>query len=208
MRRILSKSLLIAIILYVLISAGCVKRAIPDMVAEAERALFAFQEYEITYDELKERIGGYYIDFDHTVGEEAFAGYEGKTYLNKDMEGMSLEEINALVAPIYENFEELGIKFTVASAQVSISEPEDAMADWQLVYTWREDVIEEFNNGPVTRIVSTRYFLSKTDGKWRIDWVDARGCVLSGDEERDELLLEDISFIENEGEYRETITLK
>lgn len=208
MERVLSKSMLIAIALLIVFSAGCAKRTIPNTIAEVERSLFAFQQYEITYDELKEQIGDYYIDFDHTVGENEFAGHDETTYLYKDLAGMSLEEIHAIVDPIYESFAEMGLDLTVSSSQVSISAPEDAMANRQLVYTWREDIIENFNDGPATKVTSTRYFFTEADGEWKIDWLDSGECYLTGDEERDAQMLANITFDENEGEYTETITLK
>lgn len=209
MKRILSKSLLIAVILLVLLSAGCAKSAIPDTIAEVEKALFSFQQYEITYDELKERVGGYYIDFDHTVGAEEFAAHEGTTYLYKDMAGMSLDESEALVAPIYENMAEMGLALNTVSSQVSVSKPVDAILDRQLVYTWREDVVEGILGEPARKIISTRYFLKKENGKWKIDWLDSGGTFLHGDEEENEKIIGIYTFPgQDEVEYVETITLK
>lgn len=210
MKRILSKSPLIAMILLMLLFTGCAKRAIPDTIADVERAMHAFRSGEITYDELNDTIADYYIDFDHTVGEETFLyelGQDETPILYKDLEGLSLEETNALLDAQYKDLP--GGKPPKVSSQVSISKPVDAMIAQQLVYTWREDTIEGFQSDTTRRVMSTRYFLTQKDGAWKIDWLNSLGGPLLGDEKKDQKLIDVVTFpYQDEAEYIKTIILK
>jgi hypothetical protein len=209
MKRILSKSMLIAVILLVLLSAGCAKSAIPDTIAEVEQTWFSFREGEITYDELKEKIADDYIDFDKTFGDEIYVQWDHpddqRTVLYKDLEGMSLDEIAALK----ENLDMLG-EMQVVSFQVSVSKSADAVRDQQIVFSWREDTVGDPDDR-TCKILSSRYFLTKEGGRWKIDRIDIRAGVYP--ESADEAEIERQRQIathpyQDETEYVRTITLK
>jgi len=215
MERILSKSLLIAVVLLLLFSAGCAKRAIPDTILEVEQTWFFFREGEITYDELKEQIAGHYIDLEKTVGEEVFASSRSQndevTILYKDLEGLSVDEIHDLVAAIYESFTQAGIESTVVSSQVSVSKPMDYFLDQQMAFSWREDMVEGLFPDDTCMILSTCYYLSKVDGEWKIDRSNSiqMGYQVSDSEEEKQQQIDFATLpYQDEAEYVQTITLK
>jgi len=192
----------------IIFSAGCAKRAIPDTIAVVEQTWFSFREGEITYDDLKEKIADYYIDFDQKYGDEVFLQWNHKddqgTVLYKDLEGMSLREIAALrKRPDFE--------MEVVSSQVSVSAPVDAVRDQQLVFSWREDTVEGLYPEGTCMIASTKYLLSKVEGIWKIDTLVliGSGYRLTDDEEEIEIRRSYALFAyQDEADYVQTITLK
>lgn len=215
MKRILSKSLLISVILLIPFS-GCAKRAIPDTIAEVEQSWFAFEQQNITYDELKEKIAGYYVEFDHTVGDRVFLpGFQGsEDLLYKDLEGMTWDEffVDKMGADEdwREQVQEAGL--SLESSQVSVSTSVDAVLDQQMAFAWREDVVKESVRGDVCRILSSRYLFSKVDGEWKIALVQPRwGVYYLTDTDEEKALQRDVAAMhdyQDEAEYVQTITLK
>jgi|GEM_PF-2942740 len=215
MRRILSKSTLIAIALLILFSVGCAKRAIPDTIATVEQTWFAFEQREITYDELKEKISGYYADFDQTVGEKVFwPGFkDSKEILYKELAGLTWDDffIDRMGgdADWREQMKEEGQ--TVTSSQVSVSTSVDAVRDQQMAFAWREDTVEGRMPNTSLMIFSNRYFFSKVKGQWKIDRIDLRGggYAVSADEATRKRQREYATHpYQDEAEYVRTITLK
>mgnify|MGYP000265355507 CR=1 FL=1 len=179
------------------------------MIAEVEQAWFSFREGAITYDDLKEKIAGYYIDFDQKYGDEVFVQWNHKddqgTVLYQDLEGMSLREIAALRAK-----PSIG-QMDVVSSHVSISRPMDAVRDQQMAFAWREDTVEGRMPNTTLMIFSNRYFFTKVKGQCKIDRIDLRGggYEVSADEATIERQREYATHpYQDETEYIQTITLK
>lgn len=216
MKRILSKSLLLSLALFILFSTGCAKRAIPDTIAAVEQTWFAFEQRQITYDELKDKISGYYADFDHTVGDRVFwpKTNDSEEIFYKDLEGLTWDDffIDRMGgdANWREQMKEEGP--TITSSQVSVSTSVDAVRDQQMAFARREDVVEGFGDETSYRIISDRYFFKKVDGKWKISQVDVRtgGYWESDDDEKKELACTAYSMhpYQDEAKYVQTITLK
>lgn len=216
MNRILSKSLLICIALFILFSVGCARRAIPDTIAAVEQAFFAFEQRDITYDELKEKIAGYYVDFDHTVGDKFLfyppAGGDGVLY--KDLEGLTWDEFfvdqNGADENWREQWEQEGP--TIESSQVSVSTSVDAVLDQQMAFAWREDVVEGFGEEKSYQIISNRYFFKQVGRTWKINQVDPRwGAYFMSDDQEEKDRARNVLAMhpyQDEAEYVQTITLK
>ena len=216
MKRILSKFLLICIALLILFSVGCAKRAIPDTITAVEQAFFDFGQRDITYDELKEKISEYYVDFDHTVGDRVFApGFkDSPEILYKDLEGLTWDDFyvgqKGADPDWREQMKELGT--TIESSQVSVSTSVDAIFDQQMAFAWREDVVSGFEKGESCQIISNRYFLKKVDGDWKINQVDPRwGAYFMSDDQEEKDRARNVLAMhpyQDEAEYVQTITLK
>lgn len=216
MKRFLSKSLLICIALFILFSAGCAKRAIPDTIAAVEQAFFAFEQRDITYDELKEKISEYYVDFDHTVGDRVFVSdfKDSPEILYKDLEGLTWDDFFVDRMGGDKNWREQmkEIGTTIESSQVSVSTSVDAIFDQQMAFAWREDVVSGFEKGESCQIISNRYLFKKADGAWKINQVDPRWGVywLSDDEEEIDFArnVAAMHAYQDEAGYVQSITLK
>ena len=216
MKRILSKSLLISTVICILFSVGCTKRAIPDTIAEVEQAFFAFEQREITYDELKEKISGYYVDFGHTMEDRVFwpKFKDSEEILYKELEGLTWDDffVDRMGgdADWREQMKEEGP--TVTSSQVSVSTSVDAVRDQQMAFAWREDAVEGFGDETSHRIISDRYFFKKVGGIWKISRVDVRtgGYWESDDEEKKDLActVRTMHPYQDEAKYVQTITMK
>jgi len=208
MKRILSKSLLIAISLFILFSIGCAKPTMPDTVAEVEKTWYAFEQRKITYDKMKDRIAGYYIDFDQTVGEEVFmewkhADDEGKI-LYKELEGMPLKEIKDLAGSASNDFKP-------SSSQVSVSKPMDYYLDQQMVFAWRKAIVEDLFPDETCMIRSTCYYFTEVDGEWKIGSSETMGAIYQVTDPEEKIQMQiDVATMpyQDEAEYVQTITLK
>ena len=217
MRRILSIFTLIAMALLILFSAGCAKRSIPDTIAAVEQALFSFEQRDITYDELKETIASYYVDFDHTVGDRVFTpGFkDSEEILYKDLEGLTWDDyfVGELGADPDWREEMKAEGPTIESSQVSVSTSVDAFLDQQMAFAWREDILDGKEMPEASYlIISNRYFFKKVDGTWKINQVDPRwGAYWMSDDQEEKDRARDVYAMhpyQDEAEYVQTIVLK